>query len=166
MAENGATDGISPPAVSQVGDPDERMTIRRELEIGMLLEIHVVEEADGAPEILVLAVAPCHVAKAGRDRLAVLPQAFAFDPLVEESSRLWRQRSLDIDGSFFRCGQFHLVPSVAGDQAQANFACFMADMGASCADGRPWRAIVQSRRAETQLTAGGPGATLGGRNSQ
>jgi hypothetical protein len=41
------------------------MTIRRELQIGVLLEIHVVEEADGTPEILVFAIAPRHVAEAG-----------------------------------------------------------------------------------------------------
>ena len=79
----------------------------------MLLEIHVVEEADGAPEILVFAVAPGHVAQAGRNRLAMLAQAFAFHPLVEEGPRLRRQRPLDLDGTFFRCGEFQLVPSVA-----------------------------------------------------
>jgi hypothetical protein len=97
---------LSPSVVPQMGDPDERMAIRRKLEIRMLLEIHVVKEADGAPQILILAVASCHVAKAGRNRLTVLPQAFAFDPLVEKSSRLWRQRPLDFDGSFLRCSQF------------------------------------------------------------
>jgi hypothetical protein len=106
MAEDGAADGLPPPVLTQISDPDEGMTIRRELQIGVLLEIHVVEETDGAPEILILAVATRHVAETCRNRLAVLAKAFACDPLLEEGSRLWRQRSLDVDGTFFRCGEF------------------------------------------------------------
>src|SRR5215213_7421232 len=135
-----------------MSDPDEGMTIRRELQIGVLLEIHVVEETDGAPEILVLAVAPRYVAKAGRDRLAVLAQAFAFDPLAEESSRFWRQRLLDVDGTFFSCGEFQPRSFRRGAQRHVNPARCIADMSTSWADSRPWREIVQSRCADLRLT--------------
>src|SRR5829696_7539221 len=106
MAEDGAADGVPPPVVTQMGDPDEGMSVRRELQIGVLLEIHIVEEADGAAEILIFAVTPCHMAEAGRNRFAMLAQALACDPLMEKGPRLWCQRRLNFEGTFFKCGEF------------------------------------------------------------
>ena len=86
MRKNRAAHFLAPTVLAQPRDADKRVAFGgAAFEIRMPLVIHVMQQSDGFPEIGVFAAQLREMLHRISDRIAVFPQAFGLDPVVQDS---------------------------------------------------------------------------------